>query len=140
MADRYLLDTSAVFAYTDQEEGCDQVEKLLYGAADGQSQVEICSVSLTELFYITMQGMGEDEAGELVALTKSWPISWAHLHEKELLLGGRLKALHRLSFADALIAAVAASRRATLVHKDPEFEVLAGELSLLSLPFKGRQG
>jgi len=36
------------------------------------------------------------------------------------ILAGRLKADHRLSVADAWIAALAKERDATLVHKDPE--------------------
>jgi len=55
------------------------------------------------------------------------------------MLAGRIKAFHRLSFADALIAAVAKLRGATLVHKDPELEALAPELALLSLPYKRKQ-
>jgi predicted nucleic acid-binding protein len=58
--------------------------------------------------------------------------------EKDLLLGGRFKAFHRLSFADAVIAAVACTRGATLVHKDPELEGLAGDVALSALPYKGR--
>jgi predicted nucleic acid-binding protein len=41
-----------------------------------------------------------------------------------------------LSFADAIIAAVARLHEAVLVHKDPEFETLADEISLLNLPYK----
>jgi ribonuclease VapC len=44
-----------------------------------------------------------------------------------------LKATHRLSVADALIAAVARLRGATLVHKDPEMDALRGQVDLLSL-------
>ena len=53
-----------------------------------------------------------------------------------LLLAGRIKAFHRLSFADAIIAAVARLHEAILVHKDPELVVLADEISLLNLPYK----
>jgi ribonuclease VapC len=51
-----------------------------------------------------------------------------------LLHAGRLKATHRLSVADALIAAVADMHDATLVHKDPELEALRGQIELLDLP------
>jgi predicted nucleic acid-binding protein len=49
-----------------------------------------------------------------------------------------MKAFHRLSFADALAAAAAKLRGATLVHKDPELDSLSGEVALLSLLFKTR--
>jgi len=41
-----------------------------------------------------------------------------------------------VSVADSLISAVANLHHATLVHKDPELEVLRGQIELLSLPFK----
>lgn len=136
MADRFLLDTSAIFALTDLEEGADQVESLLDLAAAGGCEVEICSASLMELYYVTLQGESEDAAAALVAVVRSWPITWVYPGEKELLQAARIKAFHRLSFADAVIAGTAKVRGATLVHKDPEYESLAQELALLSLPFK----
>lgn len=136
MADRFLLDTSAIFTLTDQEEGAEKVEALLDRASAGDCEIVICSASLTELYYITLQEQGEDEAAQLISLVKSWPVTWDYPDETVLLLAGRIKAYHRLSFADALIAATAQYRKATLVHKDPELDALAGEVDLLSLPRK----
>ena len=48
----------------------------------------------------------------------------------------RLKADHRLSVADAWIAALAKERDATLVHKDPEFEQVEAVIRVLKLPYK----
>ena len=135
-AERFLLDTSAILALTDQEEGFDKVEELLDRAVAEEIEVVICAVSPMELYYITLQEEGEDQASRLVALVKSWPVRWIYPDETTLLLAGRLKAFHRLSFADAVIAGVAMFHRAALVHKDPEFEALAQEISLFSLPYK----
>ena len=52
------------------------------------------------------------------------------------LIAGRLKATHKLSFADAWIAATAILYASTLVHKDPEFEQLEDEIEILKLPYK----
>lgn len=136
MAERFVLDTSAIFALTDQEEGAAHVERLLERAAAGRAEVAVCSVSMMEVYYIALQEEGEDAAARLVALLKAWPVLWLAPAEKDLLLGGRFKAFHRLSFADALIAAVARNRGATLVHKDPEYEAVAEDVKLLSLPYK----
>ena len=138
MAEKFLLDTSAIFALTDREEGADTIAVLLEKALAGECQVEVCAASLMELYYVTLKERSEQEAAQLVAMVKSWPVSWVYPDEKLLLLAGRMKALHRLSFADALIAAAAKLHGATLVHKDPELDSLAGELSLLNLPFKPR--
>jgi predicted nucleic acid-binding protein len=132
----YVLDTSALMAFTDQEEGAEQVEGLLDAAQVNTCRLEACAISLMELYYLALRETGEDEASRLVALVKSWPVVWVYPDERMLLQAGRLKASYRLSVADALIAAVAKLRRERLVHKDPELEALATEVSLLSLPFK----
>lgn len=136
MAERYVLDTSAILAFTDNEEGADEVQRLLEAARARQCVIDVCAISLMELAYITEREQGEDEAARLVALVKAWPITWVYPDEKTLLQAAKLKATHRLSVADALIAAVAKLSHATLVHKDPEFEALASQLALRSLPFK----
>jgi predicted nucleic acid-binding protein len=136
VAERFVLDTSAIFTLTDQEDGSTEVEALLDRATAGDFDVAVCSISLMELYYVALQEQGEEAAARLVAWVKAWPVTWVPPDERDLLLGGRFKAFHRLSFADALIAAVACSRGATLVHKDPEFEALASQLALLALPYR----
>jgi predicted nucleic acid-binding protein len=135
--ERYVLDTSAIFALTDYEAGWQRVEELLDRAQAGELEVGACSLSLMELYYVALQEVGEDSAARLVAIVKSWPLTWHFPDEADLLSGGRLKAIYRLSFADALIAAVARSHGTTLVHKDPELEEISGEVELEALPFKG---
>lgn len=62
-------------------------------------------------------------------------ILW-QMDEPTLLTAGRLKANHRVSLADALIAAFTFQHDAILIHKDPEYEAVAGEVSLEALPYK----
>lgn len=52
MPDLYVLDTSAIAAFTDQEEGAAEVERLLDAARRDECQVEACAISLMEL-YVT---------------------------------------------------------------------------------------
>jgi predicted nucleic acid-binding protein len=134
--DLYILDTSAIATFTDQEEGAAEVERILEAARKGACQIEVCAISLMELYYIALQEKGEDEATKLIALVKAWPVKWIYPDERTLLQAGKLKATYRLSLADAIIAAVTKLRQAKLVHKDPELTALATEVSLLTLPFK----
>ena len=61
MADLYVLDTSAILTFTDGEDGANEIEKLLNSARAHQSQIEICSISLMELYYITVSEQGEEK-------------------------------------------------------------------------------
>lgn len=63
--------------------------------------------------------------------------SWRRPEQaRSLCSSGGLKADHRLSVADAWIAALAEERGATLVHKDPEFEQVEATIKVLKLPYK----
>ena len=88
---------------------------------------------------MALQEQGEAEAALLVALVKAWPVRWIYPDEQTLLVAGRIKAAHRLSFANAVIAGTAKLEGARLVHKDPEFEPLGDELSFHPLPYKKRR-
>ena len=62
-------------------------------------------------------------------------IAIAELREPVLLKGGELKARHKISPADSIIAAYALVYKTTLVHKDPEFEAIT-ELNQIKLPYE----
>ena len=130
--DVYLLDTSAVLAFMEDEEGADEVEKILRS-----EQVIFPFVVLLEVYYITLREKGEEVAEKRYAFLKSLDVEvlW-DLDEPILLTGGRFKGMYRLSLADAIIAAFAKRKMAILVHKDPEYEALAAEVRQLVLPYK----
>lgn len=138
MSEAFFLDTSAILAYFDDEEGANRVGHLL--ALATQRRIVLCAsfVSLIELRYILMQEKDEASADYAVGLFKSWPVELIYPNEVQSLLAARFKATHRVLLANAIIAAQAFHRHACLVHKDPEFKSLSGELKLESLSFKRR--
>ena len=129
---RYLLDTSAVLALVEDEDGADRVEALLR-----TQDVIVPFVVLLESHYISRREQGEAEADRRYALLRQLTphILW-EVDEPTLLTAARLKALNPISLADALIAAFAIQNDAILVHKDAEYEVVAGEVELETLPCK----
>ena len=128
----YLFDTSAILTLLEDEEGAQRVETLLR-----REEVLFPFLALLETYYITLQGQTEDLADQRYALLKQLPkaILW-NVDEPTLLTAGRFKAAHRLSLADALIAAFAVQHQAILVHKDPEMEALQGAVEMEILPYK----
>lgn len=131
-AAKYLLDTSALLALIEEEEGADRVEKVLR-----RETTLIAAVSLLEVRYITLQEEGLPEADVRHALLKrsGAEILW-ELDEPTLLQAAKFKSEHSISLADAIIAAYARQQGAVLLHKDPEFDTLAGQVTLEALPYK----
>lgn len=128
----YLLDSSALLTLIQDEAGADRVEEILR-----REKTLIPWVILLEVYYISLQEESEQIADQRLAMLKqaARTILW-QVDEPILLQAARFKALHRLSFADAIIAAFAVQNVAILVHKDPEYEALAGQVNLEALPYK----
>lgn len=129
---KFVLDTSAVLTFLEDESGAERVEMLLR-----REQVLMPYVVLLETYYITLQEQAEGTADKRYALLKQLPaaILW-DMDEPTLLTAGRFKAHYRLSLADAIIAAFSFRHDAVLVHKDPELESLIETVKQELLPYK----
>ncbi len=131
---KFLLDTSAVLTFLEDENGAERVETLLR-----QEQIVLPYLTLLETYYITLQEHSEDVADRRYALLKQLPVTFLwEIDEPTLLISARLKARYRLSLADAQIAAFALRQQAILVHKDPEFEGLSEVIQQEKLPYKNQ--
>ncbi len=131
-ADSYLLDTSALLTLFEDEPGAERVEQLL-----SEGETVIPWVVFLEMHYVTQQECGAVEADRRYATVKQLPAKhlW-EMSEPLVLSAARLKALYRVSLADSIVAAYALSENAVLLHKDPEFEALAGKVRQEALPYK----
>ena len=138
MNKRYLLDTSAIMALRDDEEGADDVESILRRAESGAVEVYVSFMTYMETFYRVWRIEGEETAKNAYAELKEMPIHRINLSEPILLRAGAIKANYRLSVADAWIISSAIQVEASLVHKDPEFEQVQNMVSLVTLSYKSR--
>jgi predicted nucleic acid-binding protein len=128
----FVLDTSALMTFIEQEDGAERVRDILLHQA-----IIIPWLSLLETVYISQRELGEEEALTRYALLKQLnaKIIW-EADEALLLNAARIKSTHRLSLADAVIAAIAFQNKATLLHKDPEYEPLQDVVEMEILPYK----
>ena len=116
----FCLDTSAILTLRDDEPGAERVAMLL----EGPDPCFACFMTRMEVLYRVWKDEGERSGRLAYEQLQSLPIQWVDQTEPLLLEASRIKALHRLSVADAWIAAAALLSRATLLHKDPEFEAI----------------
>jgi predicted nucleic acid-binding protein len=127
---KFVLDTSALFSLVEDEAGKERVAQILQ-----KEDFILPFVTLLEVHYITEQEQGLPEADRRYAVLKQSNVLWS-FDEPTLLTAARLKAQKHISLTDSMIAAVAIQNNAILVHKDPEYESLIGELELETLPYK----
>lgn len=126
---RVAIDSSAILVLIEGLPGADRVEEAL----ELGSTIVPWPV-VVEVHYVSTRRAGAAEADRRHALLSLAPaeVVW-EADERLALSAARIKADHRLSFADALIGAYAIRHGATLLHRDPDFEGIE-ELSTEILP------
>jgi predicted nucleic acid-binding protein len=120
----YVLDTSALLTLRSDESGANRVESLLAQAKQNQCRLLVSFMSRMELFYLVWRREGEEAARHALRLIDSFALEWVSCEADILEIASRIKAQGRISLADSWIGATAVARKATLVHKDPEFAPL----------------
>lgn len=132
----YVLDTSALLTFIENEEGVEKIEELFNEALEGSVEIFISVISCIEVFYISRQEQGEKVAVKRLELIDDLIITQEPLDGQFTRIIGEIKANNNLSLADSCIAGLAKLKQALLVHKDPEFEQIENDISQLKLPYK----
>ena len=73
--ENYILDTSALLTYIEDEEGSKYIEDLLIRGEKGDVVIYVAFISLMEVFYITAKEREESEALKRVKLIQSLAVS-----------------------------------------------------------------
>src|SRR5262245_35339983 len=131
------LDSSAVLAMLYGEPGMDVVTRLLEQAERQTIDLYLSAVSLAEIVSSISNAHDEAIARDDLRIVLEMPVEIESPTQEHCIEGGWLRARHKLSTADSIIAAQAIATNAELVHKDPEFDAVPG-LKQRRLPYKTR--
>jgi predicted nucleic acid-binding protein len=130
----YVLDSSAIIAALDNEPGAERVIAVLK-----QERVIVPFIVLLEVYYSSWRAENQAVAEERLSYLQNCGAEIAWTFSVDLArIAADYKIAGKISLADAIIAAFTDLYDAVLVHKDPEYDTLAGKISLESLPYKQR--
>jgi len=121
MRARYVLDSYALLAYLKDEQGAEEVQRLLAEAERGPAQTLMSVVNLGEVLYITERHRGLEEAQRIAGLIEQLPIEVIDVGRGLTFRAAHVKANQPISYADAFAVALAQEVGATVVTGDPEF-------------------
>ena len=133
--DAFVLDTSAILALWNEEDGAAFVEKILRDTPHNR-KIFVSFMTFMECRYRLWKDHGRNAADEIFLSLSLLPITRVDVDDTLLKTASELKAQHKISVADSWIIATAITRNATLVHKDPEFDALADKVTMKTLPYK----
>ena len=134
-AESFVLDTSAILALWNEEDGASTVEKILRDSRHHRN-IYVSFMTFVECRYRLWKDQGRNAADEIFRALSLLPVIRVDVDDALLLSASELKARHRISVADSWILATAITRNATLVHKDPEFDALSDRVTMKALPYK----
>lgn len=125
-----VLDTSILLLYLRQESGYKSVEELLVQAQKNKIALFSSDITLMEVYYQMIRELGKDEADKYLANIQKLPITFVAITKEILTIAALFKARGGISVADGIIAATAKVNNVPLLTKDPEFKLLAEELTI----------
>ncbi|NUO07718.1 MAG: type II toxin-antitoxin system VapC family toxin [Candidatus Brocadia sp.] len=127
---RYVLDSYALIAYFEGEEGAKTVAGILKDALINKAEALVCVVNWGEIYYIALREGGEDRAELYRSTIAKYPITIADANKELTLQAARYKAYYKISYADAYASALAHVQKAELVTGDMELKQLEREIKI----------
>jgi ribonuclease VapC len=123
--EKIVLDAWAVLALIFGEEPAANVVKNIFGKKDiSGSYVHMSWINLGEVYYTVTRKKGADAADEVLNDIKLLPITLHEPSKADILAAARIKASHKLSYADAFAVSLAEKIHGTLFTGDPEIILL----------------
>lgn len=127
---RYVLDSYALIAYFEAEEGAEIVAGIFKDALADKAEVFLCVVNWGEMYYIALREDGDDKAELYRSTLVKYPITITEANKESTLQAARYKSFHKMSYADAYVTELAKLRKAELVTGDKEFKPLEKEITI----------
>ena len=123
---QYVLDACALLALLQNEPGDDIVLSAFDAADAGAAMLTMNKLTLLEVYYKIFRTQGKERADRTISEVKERQLEINHEMSDELFNeAGRLKATHKISFADSIALAQASVLNAELLTSDHhEFDIV----------------
>jgi predicted nucleic acid-binding protein len=117
---KYVLDACALIAAVFAEKGGHSVKDLIDAAQRSECDVFMCNINLLEVYYGVLRDIGSQHAEEILESVRASSIHVVGALDDERIFreAGRIKASYKLSLADSVVIAYAASENCILVTSD----------------------
>lgn len=126
MKKKRLLDSFALLAYLNQEDGFDKVRRVLAEAQKSGLHVLMNEMNVGETYYIVHRRRGPEQAEYFLGpVLAGLPIAVISNDFAAVISTAKIKARYALSFADCFAVATAQRENAVVLTGDPEFKEVA---------------
>lgn len=130
MTTPYLLDSHALLAFFQNEEGAEIVAEILQRAVKEGLDRFICVINLGEIIYITKRRFGDSKKLEVLARVHQLGLQVLPVPQNLVFKAAEIKAQYPISYADCFALACAMEHSARVVTGDPDFKKIAHLVSI----------
>jgi predicted nucleic acid-binding protein len=133
----YILDSSALLRYIDNEAGAERVEELLSACAAGKAEVRISAVQWGEIAGNLRKRFGETQERRILSALLPSEAEIVSVSGERAVRAAEIKVDRKVSYADALVLELATSLSGhVLVTADYGFKDVADLAQIEFLPLK----
>lgn len=125
-----VLDAHALMVYLEKEKGFEKVESSFLQAVEKDQNLLMSAVNYGEVFYIVLRECGPKKAAEIEKIISDLPIEIILVDAALAKEAGKIKAFHKMSYADCFAAALAKTHHAQVLTGDPEFKEIEKEIDI----------
>ena len=126
----YVFDSFAMIAFFENEPGADDVGEILQSLIRKDAEGYMSVVNWGEMYYSIAREAGFNTAERVLGEFNKYPIQLVDADRALTYEAAKLKAAHRVAYADCYAAALAVKLNAPLVTGDPEFKRLENRLTI----------
>ena len=119
---KIVLDSYAILTFYQDENGAEEVEKLLNTAQGGGLWACISEINLGEVYYQTIRRQGLPAARKHLEQFYALPVEVIAPSSEIILTASEIKAHYAISYADCFTAATALKYSASIITGDAEFK------------------
>jgi predicted nucleic acid-binding protein len=129
---RMVLDSWTLLAFFEDEPAAEKVEAILLDGENGKHHLFLCALDWCEIFTSIMSRVSQQAAEEKARQISELPIELVVVGNDLALIrqASIYRATHGLTSACAFTAALAKTRKASLVTGDPIFRVLEDQFKI----------
>jgi len=125
-----VLDSSALLAFLFGESSADEVEEILARALEEKHQVFVSAINWAEVLCRVIEVRGTEGLSIVQHVERTSPIQIVSVDAELAEMAGVMSTQYSAPLADAFAAALAKSRKATLVTIDSDFKALSREVEI----------
>jgi ribonuclease VapC len=128
---RYVMDSYALIAFFEDEPGADRVAGILKEIISSRTRGYLSIINWGEIYYSICREQGAETAENVLSQIAQYPLQLVEADKALTYEAAKLKAEHRIAYADCFAAALAQKLSASVVTGDPEFKKFQDKIAII---------